>query len=129
MPLALWIPSFPISDIVGHWQKELGAYINTKSYDSLDDLKLAHRTGECAIAVYPITITDKDPSVLAYQLGYDFSKTSVKSLPEVQRNILGDKKLMPLAFENSVAAYSKDIVDFNFTIGNGLIDFAYVTKK
>ncbi|MBE6740274.1 MAG: hypothetical protein E7565_08155 [Ruminococcaceae bacterium] len=119
----------PISNIVGHWQKELGAYINTKPCDSIDEVKLALSNGECAIAVYPITITDKDPSVLAYQLGYDFSKTSVKQLPEVQRNILGDKKLMPLAFENSVAAYSKDIVDFNFTIGNGLIDFAYVTKK
>lgn len=121
--------SRPINDIVGHWQKELGAYINTKPYDDIENVKLALSTGECAIAVYPITITDKDPSVLAYQLGYDFSKTSVKMLPDVQRNILSSQKLMPLAFENSVAAYSKDIVDFNFTIGNGLIDFAYVTKK
>ncbi len=121
--------SRPINDIVGHWQKELGAYINTKPCDTIDEIKLALSNGECAIAVYPITITDKDPSVLAYQLGYDFAKTSVKLLPEVQRNILGSKKLMPLAFENSVAAYSSDIIDFNFTIGNGLIDFAYVTKK
>ena len=119
----------PINDIVGHWQKELGAYINTKAYDTIDDIKFALSTGECAIAVYPITITDTDPSVLAHKLGYDFSKTSVKSLPEVQRNILNSKKLMPIAFENSVAAYSSDIIDFNFTIGNGLIDFAYVTKK
>ena len=121
--------SRPINDIVGHWQKELGAYINTKSYDDMSSLEHAFDIGECAIAVYPITITDKDPSVLAYQLGYDFSKTSVKLLPEVQTNILSNKKLMPLAFENSVAAYSSDIIDFNFTIGNGLIDFAYVTKK
>lgn len=119
----------PINDIVGHWQKKLGAYINTKAYDDIDDIKLALQNGECAIAVYPITITDRDPSVLAYQLGYDFSKTSVKMLPEVQRNILNSKKLMPIAFENSVAAYSENIIDFNFTIGNGLIDFAYITKK
>ncbi len=119
----------PINDIVGHWQKELGAYINTKAYDNIDNIKLALSTGECAIAVYPINITDKDPSVLAHKLGYDFSKTSVKSLPEVQKSILNNKKLMPLAFENSVAAYTNDIIDFNFTIGNGLIDFAYVTKK
>ena len=121
--------SRPINDIVGHWQKELGAYINIKPCDKIEDVKLALSNGECAIAVYPITIIDKDPSVLAFKLGYDFSKTSVKMLPEVQKNILGSKKLMPLAFENSVAAYSKDIIDFNFTIGNGLIDFAYVTKK
>lgn len=119
----------PISDLVGHWQKQLGAYINTKPFDSMSELDLAFNTGECAIKVYPITITDRDPSVLAYQLGYDFSKTSVKSLPEVQKSILSDKKLMPIAFENTVAAYSEDIIDFNFEIGNGLIDFAYVTKK
>ena len=119
----------PINALVGHWLKQFGAYINTKPYDDMSDLKFALDTGECAIAVYPITITDKDPSVLAYQLGYDFSKTSVKSLPDVQTSILSERKLMPLAFENTVAAYSDDIVDFNFSIGNGLIDFAYVTKK
>lgn len=119
----------PINDLVGHWQKQLGAYINTKPYDDIDDLKFAFDSSECAIIVYPITITDRDPSVLAYQLGYDFSKTSVKSLPEVQTSILSERKLMPLAFENTVAAYSDEIVDFNFSIGNGLIDFAYVTKK
>ncbi len=119
----------PINNLVGHWQKQLGAYINTKSYDDMDDLELAFDTNECAIIVYPVTITDKDPSVLAYKLGYDFSKTSVKSLPDVQTSILSERKLMPIAFENTVAAYSDDIIDFNFTIGNGLIDFAYVTKK
>ena len=119
----------PINNIVGHWQKQLGAYINTKPYDNMSDLKFALDSNECAIAVYPITVTDKDPSVLAYQLGYDFSNTSVKALPEVQKSILSEKKLMPIAFENTVAAYSGDILDFNFSIGNGLIDFAYVTKK
>lgn len=119
----------PINDLVGHWQKELGAYINTKPYDNINELKSAFNSKECAIIVYPITITDRDPSVLAFQLGYDFSKTSIKSLPKVQSSILSDKKLMPIAFENTVAAYSEEIIDFNFSIGNGMIDFSFVTKK
>ena len=119
----------PISNIVGHWQKELGAYINTKPINDLDEIEVALNTSECAIAVYPVTITDKDPSVLAYRLGYDFSKTSIKTLPQVQSSIISENKLMPVAFENTVAAYSGDITNFNFNIGNGLIDFAYITKK
>ncbi len=119
----------PINAIVGHWQNNLGTYINVQPSDSLSEIKTNFANGTNTIAIYPITITDKDPSVFCYQLGYDYSKASIKTLNAVQTNIMSEHKLIPIAFENSVIAYSSEIVDFNFRLGNGLIDFAFVTKK
>ncbi len=121
--------TLPLNDIIGHWQKQLGAYINTKPVDNLDDLKYSLANNECAIAVYPITITDKDPAVLSYNLGYTHANIGAASLSDIQTLILSEMKLMPIAFENTVIAYSKDITEFNFNIGNGCIDFAYITKQ
>ncbi len=119
----------PINDIVGHWQNNLGAYINVQPSNSLSEIKTNFANGTNTIAIYPITITDKDPSVFCYQLGYNYSNASVKTLNAIQTNIMTKYTIIPIAFENSVIAYNSDIIDFNFKLGNGLIDFAYVTKK
>lgn len=119
----------PINDIVGHWQNNLGAYINVQPSDSLSEIKTNFANGTNTIAIYPITITDKDPSVFCYQLDFDYSNASVKTLNSIQTNIMSRYTIIPIAFENSVIAYNSDIIDFNFRLGNGLIDFAYVTKK
>ncbi|MEE0946088.1 MAG: ABC transporter substrate-binding protein [Acutalibacteraceae bacterium] len=119
----------PINDIVGHWQNNLGAYINMQPSDSLSEIKTNLANGTNTIAIYPVTITDKDPSVFCYQLGFDYANTSIKTINAIQTNIMSHYKIVPIAFENSVIAYQSEIVDFNFGLGNGLIDFAYVTKK
>lgn len=121
--------TLPLNLIIGHWQKQLGAYINTKPIDSLDELKQSLDNEECAIAVYPITITDKDPQVLAYNLGYTFAKSPTTTLSDIQTYLLSSKKIMPIAYENSIIAYTRNISEFDFSIGNGYIDFAYITKK
>lgn len=119
----------PLNDIVGHWQNNLGAYLNISPMDSVSEIKNTITGKENYIAVYPVTITDRDASVFCYQLGYNYSNAAVKTLNAIQSNILSQYKFMPIAFENSVTGYSGDIIDFNFTMGNGHIDFAYVTKK
>ena len=119
----------PLNDIVGHWQNNLGAYLNISPMDSVSEIKNTIAGKGNYIAVYPVIITDRDASVFCYQLGYNYSNAAVKTLNAIQSNILSQYKFMPIAFENSVTGYSADIIDFNFTMGNGHIDFAYVTKK
>ncbi|MBE6729664.1 MAG: hypothetical protein E7568_05475 [Ruminococcaceae bacterium] len=119
----------PISNIVGHWQNNLGAYINIQPTTSMAEIENGLKNGTNAIAIYPITVTDKDPGVLCHLLGYDYAGASDKNLTTVQTNIMSQYTIMPIAFENSVICYSSDIIDFNFSLGNGMIDFAYVTKK
>lgn len=119
----------PINNIVGHWQNNLGAYINIQPSNSINDIKSSLNTGTSSIAIYPITINDSDPAVFCHHLGYDYSRSAVKDLSAIQGNIISQYTLMPVAFENSVISYSEEIIDFNYKLGNGMIDFAYVTKK
>lgn len=119
----------PISNIVGHWQKNLGAYINIQPTKSIAEIKNGIDTGVCSIAIYPITITDTDPTVLCHLLGYNYSGSINQPLATIQQNIISQYTLMPIAFENSVVSYSNDIMNFNYSLGNGMIDFAYITKK
>lgn len=119
----------PVSNIVGHWQNNLGAYLNIQPSTNIDDIKNSISNSTNAIAIYPITVTDTDPAVFCHLLGYDYSRANDKELSAVQTNIISQYTLMPIAFENSVISYSGDIIKFNYTLGNGMIDFAYITKK
>ncbi len=119
----------PVNNIVGHWQNNLGAYINIQPSNSISEIENSLAAGTCSIAIYPITITDSDPTVFCHLLGYDYSRSTNKSLSTVQSNIISQYTLLPVAFENSVVSYSGEIIDFNYSLGNGMIDFAYITKK
>ncbi len=119
----------PISDIAGHWQNQLGAYINIQPADSLTEVKNMVKNNASCIAVYPVYITDRDPQMFVSQLGYGSFTAAYATLTEMQTQIMHDFRLFPLCFQNSVVAYSKDIQNFNYTIGNGMIDFSTIQKK
>lgn len=121
--------SKPINDIVGHWQNHLGAYINIQPTESFDEIQSKLVSNSNYIAVYPIYITDKDPTAFIEQLGYSFTESEIKSLSAIQSKILSDYSITPLAVQNSVIAYSGDLVNFAHDLGNGTIDFAFLKKK
>lgn len=121
--------SKPINDIIGHWQNHLGAYINIQPSENLEEVISKTYSDSNYIAVYPIYINDKDPTAFIEQLGYAFSDAEIKSLSIIQSNILSEYYVVPLAVQNSVIAYSKDLVNFSHDLGNGTIDFTFVTKK
>lgn len=119
----------PVGDIVGHWQSNLGAYLNIQPINSLAEIQNTIAKGGQFIAIYPLYITDSDPTAFVAQLGYDFSKTATINLASVQTQILSEYRIVPLALQNSVLAYSPDLKTFKYTIGNGMIDFCTIKKK
>ncbi len=123
-------PSFltPINNIVGHWQNNLGAYINIKPV-TLSEAKNAASSYVNAISVYPIEITDKDAAPYIKELGYENVTFGEKDLAEIQTAVYSNYLIVPLAFQNSVIAYSKNLSSVVTDLGNGTIDFSFVRKK
>ncbi len=122
-------PSFltPINNIVGHWQNNLSAYINIKPVSLQEAKNAASMTN--AIAVYPIEITDKDAAPYIKELGYENATFGEKDLAEIQTSVYSDYFIVPLAFQNSVIAYSSELSSVITDLGNGTIDFSFVRKK
>ncbi len=121
--------SRPISNIVAHWQGQLGAYINIQPCSSVAEIENTISLGGNAIYIYPIKITDSDVSAISGQLGYDFNNIGYKSVDEYQRAIASDYKIHPIIYESALIAHTDDITSFNSKIGNGQTDFSFVTKK
>lgn len=121
--------SKPINDIIGHWQNHMGAYINIQPSESVEEVQSKLYSDSNYIAVYPVYITDKDPTAFIEQLGYSFTDAEIKSLSTIQSNILSEYYVVPIAVQNSVIAYSNNLVNFAHDLGNGTIDFTFVTKK
>ena len=123
-------PSFstPINNIVGHWQNNLGAYINIKPV-SLAEAKNATNAYQNAISIYPIEITDKDAAPYIKELGYENSIAENTNLADIQTSVYSDYIVVPLAFQNSVIAYSSDLSSVITDLGNGTIDFSFIKKK
>ena len=123
-------PSFSnsINTIVGHWQNNLGAYINIKPV-SLSEAKNAATSLANAISVYPIEITDKDAAPYIKELGYETIIAEKNDLAKIQTSVYSDYIIVPLAFQNSVIAYSSDLSSVVTELGNGTIDFSFVKKK
>lgn len=119
----------PLNDIVGHWQNNLGAYINLRASKSISEIENCLKNNSYYIAVYPIYLTDNDTTAYVKQLGYDFTESELKNLSNVQSRILSDYSVIPLAIQNSVLAYSPKLTKFFHSLGNGTIDFAYIQKE
>lgn len=121
--------SKPINDIVGHWQNHLGAYLNIQPTDDINEINSKLDSDSNYIAIYPIYITDKDPTAYTEQLGYPLSEAEIKSLRVIQDKIIQEYNIIPLAIQNSVLAYSPNLVYFVHDLGNGTIDFSFLKKK
>lgn len=113
-----------ITDIVGHWQNNLGAFINIEAAQNIENLTSELKNQTLTMAVFPIRA---ESDVLSEYLE-NFSAVSGNSVSEIQSNILKGSNIFPLLFQNTSIAYSSALSDVATALGNGYIDFSFIVK-
>ena len=112
-----------LTDIVGHWQQNLSAYINIKEVEDLNELIDQLKKRSLDFAVFPITA--KNASSKEYLKNFN---CSLNDPLKAQISVFSDKSILPIAFENTNIAFVDNIkLDF-IDNGNGYIDFSFIEK-
>ena len=113
-----------ITDIVGHWQNNLGAFINIEAVDSADKLIPELKNPALTMAVFPVRAESNDIN----EYLKNFPTVSGKTASEIQTAMLKSNNIVPLLYQNTTIAYSPALNDVFTTLGNGYIDFSFIVK-
>ncbi len=112
-----------ITDIVGHWQNNLSAFVNIEAVDDSEILLSQLKSQTLSMAVFPVKMNSKNS---AEYLEYFGVKNT--DLSEAQNEILKNNNIEPLLFQDTTLCYSKNIIEIPLAEDNGYIDFAFVVK-
>ena len=115
-----------ITALAGHWQKNLGAYVNIEEVDSVNKIigQLTEQTK--VMSVFPVVTLNNDIAEYLKKFGFDYNNQDISS---IQNTLLSNYNIIPLAFSNTTIAYGNGINNIHFDMDNGYIDFAFVTKE
>ncbi len=114
------------TDIVGHWQQNLGTFINIKESDNLSALQNELKTTTLDFAIFPITA--KGDIFGEYAENFDcFSKSSDPAT--LQQEILKDNILIPIAQQSTNIGYVSSLENVIMEESNGYIDFSFIIKE
>lgn len=114
-----------ITDIVGHWQNNLGAFVNIEGVDSAEKLSSELKKQTLTMAVFPVRADSSDMSEYLSKFGIPHNGGDLSA---VQDNILRSNNIFPIAFQNTTLAYSSALNDVFTTPGNGYVDFSFIVK-
>ena len=112
-----------ITDIVGHWQSNLSAFVNIESVNDAQLLLPQLQNQTLAISVFPVKAPSKNNA--EYLMNYGTLETN---LSLVQENITNSKNIIPLFFQDTTLCYTQNILEIPIYEDNGFIDFALVVK-
>ena len=115
-----------VTDIVGHWQNQLGAFVNIEAVSSPDVLTSQLNTQSYALCIFPLTANT--PGAAEYLKNFGINYTS-GSLENIQTELLSTKNIVPLMTQDTVIAYGEELANVTLDQGNGCIDFAYIVKS
>ena len=115
-----------VTAVVGHWQQRLSAFVNIKSANSLEALISDAKTDNIDFAIYPVTA--RSGSVREYLNNFDVKGDKALAV-ELQKQILAEDRVIPVAFESANMGYTSLITKFVSDPFNGYIDFSFITKK
>ena len=114
-----------VTDIVGHWQNNLGAYINIERASASDLLLPELKNQSYDMAIFPVTANDNTVKNYLNNFGIDYNG---EDLAAVQASILNGNRIIPLFFEDSVIAYTDSLSSVYTECGNGFVDFSFIIK-
>ncbi len=114
-----------VTDIVGHWQNHLGAFVNIEAVSSPDLLTSQLTAQTYGMSIFPISANSPEMKEYLKKFGIDYNN---QSLTEVQINILKSNNIVPIMFQSTSIAYTSNLNDVIFTHGNGCIDFSFIVK-
>ncbi len=110
--------------IAGHWQQNLGLYINISKAESQASAEHSLKDGN-HITVYTTEINQNDVSKYIETLGFSYSGN-----PEVTQNeVISSAAAIPIAFGSSYYAHISELTNVTYSPTNGIIDFSVIVKK
>ncbi len=112
--------------VAGHWQQNLGAFINITPISSVSQMEYILESDPYSIVLYPITVSVLHTEKYYSEFKLDVSRDNIPSISDMIT--LGCRKL-PIAFSDTVIAYSPKLLNVNIFSTNGIIDFSYIVKK
>ncbi|MGN0492226.1 MAG: peptide ABC transporter substrate-binding protein, partial [Acutalibacteraceae bacterium] len=114
-----------ITDIVGHWQNNLGAFVNIEAVSSAEKLVSELKNQTLDMAVFPVRADSPDIEEYLSNFGV---QANGQSPSEIQTRVLKSSSIFPIAFQNTTIAYSTALNDVFTNFGNGYIDFSFIVK-
>ena len=115
-----------VTDIVGHWQSQLSAFINIEAVNSPDVLLPQLKEQTQTIAIFPVSADVDHLEEYLENFGITYNGESVS---QIQAELLKSKKITPIVFEDTTVCYSPQIKEISIDAGNGFIDFSFVIKE
>ncbi|MBQ4120295.1 MAG: hypothetical protein IJD45_07910 [Clostridia bacterium] len=115
-----------VTDIVGHWQNQLSAFVNIESVSTPEILHPQLKDQTYALSIFPVNANSQ--SVSEYLENFGISYTD-EGLEDVQKKLLKSKNITPLFSQDTVIAYNEALTNVTVDHGNGCIDFAYIIKE
>jgi len=114
-----------VTDIVGHWQNNLSAFVNIESASDSALLVPELKEKTLSMSIFPVRADNNNIEAYLQNFGVDYNG---ENLGKIQNNILEDCTIVPLAFQNTCIAYSPAITELSTTPGDGYIDFSFIVK-
>lgn len=112
-----------IKKIAGHWQQNLGAYINITELKSAEQAKFKQISEEFSISVYSEQINSKNLRKYASFFGVNPNANT-----NLQNNIFSGNAF-PIAFSGSIISFSDELQGVALGKITNFIDFSFVNKQ
>lgn len=115
-----------VTDIVGHWQSQLSAFVNIESVSQSSRLQEQITEQSYKMAIFPIKADSSNITEYLKKFGKTYNG---EDLTTVQTELLKSNNIVPVMFQSTVIAYSPALTNVYAELGNGYIDFAYIIKQ
>ncbi len=115
-----------VTDIVGHWQSNLSAFVNIEAVYESSLLTPQIIDQSYKMAIFPVRADNANPAEYLEKFGITYND---EDLTTVQTNLLKSNTIIPIIFQNTVISYSPALSSVSTELGNGYIDFAFIVKE
>ena len=115
-----------VTDIVGHLQNNLGAFINIEEVSAPDVLESQLINQTYKMSIFPVSASSSETGEYLQKFGIKYNG---QNLTDLQINLLKSNNIVPLMFQSTSLAYSKNLSNVRFEHGNGSLDFSFIIKK
>ena len=114
-----------VTDIVGHWQSNLSAFVNIEEASEADLLLSQLTDNTYSMAIFPVRADSG--RLYEYLEKYNITYNG-QELSDIENQISKSNYVFPIMYQNTVIAYSTALSNVAAELGNGYIDFAYIVK-
>lgn len=115
-----------VTDIVGHWQSNLSAFVNIEAAKNSYTLSSELTSGTYDMAIFPIRADSGRADEYLKKFGINYNGENIK---DIENSLLAQNSVVPIMHQETTIAYSPALQQINFDVGNGYIDFAYIVKE